>query len=44
MPNEPLVMIPVSTQIKQRIDELKGRLTYTEYLEPLVEKDTEYSN
>jgi len=34
-----LVMISVSTQIKQQIDELKGRLSYTEYLFPLVDKD-----
>jgi len=39
MPDESLVMISVSTQIKQQIDELKGRLSYTEYLFPLVEKD-----
>ena len=34
-----LVMISVSTQIKQQIDELKGSLSYTEYLFPLVDKD-----
>ena len=39
MPDESLVMISVSTQIKQQIDELKGRLSYTEYLLPLVDKD-----
>jgi hypothetical protein len=39
MPDESLVMISVSTQIKQQIDELKGRLSYTEYLFPLVDKD-----
>ena len=39
MPDESLVMISVSTQIKQQIDELKGSLSYTEYLFPLVDKD-----
>ena len=34
-----LVRIAVSTQIKQQIDELKGSLSYTNFLEPLVEKD-----
>ena len=42
MPDEPLVRISVSTQTKQLIDELKGGLSYTEFLNPLVdEKDTE---
>ena len=37
-----LVKICISTQIRQQIDELKGSLSYTEFLEPLVdEKDTE---
>jgi len=40
MPEETtLVKICISTQIKQQIDELKGSLTYTEYLFPLVDKD-----
>ena len=39
MPDESLVRIVVSTQIKQQIDELKGRLSYTEFLNPLVDKD-----
>jgi len=39
MPDESLVMISVSTQILKKLDELKGRLSYTEYLFPLVEKD-----
>ena len=39
MPDESLVRIAVSTQIKKQIDELKGRLSYTEYLFPLVDKD-----
>ena len=39
MPDESLVMISVSTQIKQQIDELKGSLSYTEFLNPLVDKD-----
>ena len=40
MPDEePLVRIAVSTQIKKQIDELKGSLSYTEYLFPLVDKD-----
>jgi hypothetical protein len=44
MPEDTLVKICISTQIKQQIDELKGSLSYTDFLEPLVEKDTEYSN
>ena len=39
MPDESLVMITVSLPTKQMIDELKGRLSYTEFLNPLVEKD-----
>ena len=39
MPDESLVMITVSLSTKQMIDELKGRLSYTEFLNPLVEKD-----
>jgi len=39
MPDETLVKICISTQIKQQIDELKGRLSYTDFLEPLVDKD-----
>ena len=39
MPDEPLEMISVSTQILKKLDELKGRLSYTEFLEPLVDKD-----
>ena len=40
MPEEStLVMICISTQIKQQIDELKGSLSYTEFLNPLVDKD-----
>ena len=39
MPDETLVKICISTQIKQQIDKLKGRLSYTDFLEPLVDKD-----
>ena len=39
MPDETLVKITVSTPTKQQIDELRGSLSYTEYLLPLVEKD-----
>mgnify|MGYP003389451259 FL=1 len=34
-----LVRIAISTQIKKQIDELKGSLSYTEFLNPLVDKD-----
>ena len=39
MPEETYVMISVSTQTKQNLDEHRGTLSYTEYLKPLVEKD-----
>ncbi len=39
MPEEAYVMITVSTQTKQNLDEHRGTLSYTEYLKPLVEKD-----
>jgi hypothetical protein len=44
MPKENDVTITVSTQTKQLIDEQRGTLTYNDFLEPLVEKDMEYSN
>jgi hypothetical protein len=39
MPDESLAMITVSMSTKQMIDELKGRLSYNDFLQPLVEKD-----
>ena len=39
MPEKTYVMISVSTQTKQNLDEHRGTLSYTEYLKPLVEKD-----
>ena len=45
MPEETLVCIVVSTQTKQLLDEQRGTLSYTEFLEPLVDrKDMEYCN
>ena len=44
MPENDLVKITVSMSTKQLIDELKGSLSYNDFLEPIVEKDTEYSN
>ena len=44
MPKENDVTITVSTQTKQLIDEQRGTLSYTNFLEPLVEKDMEYCN
>ena len=39
MPEDTLVKITVSLPTKQIIDELKCTLSYTEFLEPLVDKD-----
>ena len=44
MPEDDSVKITVSMSTKQLIDELKGSLSYNDFLEPIVEKDTEYSN
>jgi len=41
MPEETLVQISVSSQTKQQLDEQRGTLSYTEFLNPLVEKDKE---
>tara|TARA_B110000495_G_C22376777_1_gene244225 strand:+ start:364 stop:501 length:138 start_codon:yes stop_codon:yes gene_type:complete len=40
MPEGTLVKIAVSVPTKQLMDKLKGSLTYTEFLLPLVEKDS----
>ena len=34
-----LVRIAISTQIKKQIDELKGSLSYEEFLSQIVDKD-----
>ena len=41
MPEETFVLISVSSQTKQQLDEQRGTLSYTEFLIPIVEKDTE---
>ena len=44
MPEENDVTITVSLPTKQLIDQQRGTLSYNDFLEPLVEKDMEYSN
>ena len=36
-----LVSITITLELKNLIDGLRGKLSYTQFLEPLVEKDTE---